>query len=489
MVAGYVAPMRRKLFICLLVVGFLTVTHYLVLSRVKRLKLVPVESFRYSNNSWIRVPKSKLLIYSAFAEKSRNQTKVVCHVERAKIPKKLFCSCFRSKPLGGDLSETKRLLQKFIKASIYVLPEHHGYPYSACFVYCPCKSNFISLATNSAIRGLYKSNSNAIPIINVLPPRLPVRMEKKYNLSMCVKPIYGSINPALLWEFTQYYRMQGVEFFTFYVYNGTGTEPLLMKYAGRDNVEINEWKLPLTSRVQVHTVGIIGAINDCLLRRRRDSKYVIQGAVVITAQPHSHSPQQLISTNSSSLTTPAGRITTSNKYPISTSLPITTPPRCSCETPSSGANGPETPIYKTNISLPTPKNSTFSTKSTTRHTSTRPASDRNSSSARISSKSSATILSGRTRQKTPIQSPQIPTTCCCTIIARLSAGHIARNNGRIEQLIRPDRNLAVDWCVSCLRKTFSDCVRNRDALLGLRRKLYSLKHSFMYFNSWQQTFR
>lgn len=107
--------------------------------------------------------------------------------------------------------------------------------------------------------------------------------QSNLSLSACVKPLYGNVSALSLWEFIRYYELMGVELFTLYVTPSAAQSAveLLLRLRDRPNapsiISLQRWNLPLLSNRQVHTQGIIGALNDCLRRRRLDTRITIEG--------------------------------------------------------------------------------------------------------------------------------------------------------------------------------------------------------------------
>ena len=219
----------------------------------------------FHNISWKYLPRTKLLLYSAYAE--RGDTKALCHVERLNVPKNVVCSCNVTN-------------HDWYRAKIEVLPEHHNYPYSACFLNCPCQSERLWLST-MAFNTISKFKSVHLSGERQGALHLPIQSKpessKSFQLSICVKPMHSEISAESVWEFINYYRLFGVQLFTFYNYNAPKSVLDLLEKIAPNDSEVYNWDLPLKSWKDVHTAGIIGAINECVMRRRRDSEFVIEG--------------------------------------------------------------------------------------------------------------------------------------------------------------------------------------------------------------------
>ncbi|ESN93436.1 hypothetical protein HELRODRAFT_180975 [Helobdella robusta] len=104
----------------------------------------------------------------------------------------------------------------------------------------------------------------------------------KVNFSICVSPLnqhYDKYERMLEW--IELNRMFGVEYFFFYNFStGSKVEKVLNYYVNENLATIIQWKLPVkvderTGASDVHYYGQLTALNDCLMRSRLTSHFVV----------------------------------------------------------------------------------------------------------------------------------------------------------------------------------------------------------------------
>lgn len=163
------------------------------------------------------------------------------------------------------------------------MPDHHDYPYGACLLSCTCPANTSSVALfdDKEVQLVERGETLLRPLIRTIV--LSDATRRRYRLAICIAPLYGHVPALRLWEFVRYYERQGVEQFTFYITPHCSPETvgqlLRLVVAGRSRIELLRWNLPLRWNGDVHYQGIMGAVNDCALRRRRDADVVLEGVL------------------------------------------------------------------------------------------------------------------------------------------------------------------------------------------------------------------
>ena len=95
---------------------------------------------------------------------------------------------------------------------------------------------------------------------------------------MCVSPVHNNYSHAYeLVEWIELNKIHGVQYFTFYKYSmASNIEQVLSFYSKRGLVEVLPWNMPLSIQnpEEIHYFGQLAALNDCLSRNRRKTKYL-----------------------------------------------------------------------------------------------------------------------------------------------------------------------------------------------------------------------
>lgn len=120
------------------------------------------------------------------------------------------------------------------------------------------------------------------------PARLPIQYrdlnehDKQYKFSACVLPLYGYNQVFHLIEWLEYYRMMGVEHFTFYNLTIGPAASCVMNNLekwtnGEVSVKINPWhRYPQKRAKDIHFgKGLTPGINDCFYSHKGVSKYLV----------------------------------------------------------------------------------------------------------------------------------------------------------------------------------------------------------------------
>ncbi|KHJ77879.1 hypothetical protein OESDEN_22501, partial [Oesophagostomum dentatum] len=111
-------------------------------------------------------------------------------------------------------------------------------------------------------------------IIEMVPVTNRSENKLRYNLSMCVKPMYGLSTKFLLFaEFVEHYKLQGVQYFYIYAKDlDDYTRKILMHYVKRGEAELITFREEQDrASIEWHLVGT----QDCIHRSKHHSRYVI----------------------------------------------------------------------------------------------------------------------------------------------------------------------------------------------------------------------
>ncbi|XP_064483274.1 beta-1,4-galactosyltransferase galt-1-like [Ornithodoros turicata] len=157
-------------------------------------------------------------------------------------------------------------------ASLDILPDGHGQRFSAAFYVCMLQD----------VPGILQHTSLQVTLTNGTQPRDPawvsVLMKEKITneFAMCMQPFYNQRNHLVqMAEFIAYYSLMGVSRFTFYIFDMSKAEELfLLRLRARKNVTIVllRWDIRIT---QIHMLGQIAALQDCMHRERFYSEYMV----------------------------------------------------------------------------------------------------------------------------------------------------------------------------------------------------------------------
>lgn len=98
-----------------------------------------------------------------------------------------------------------------------------------------------------------------------------------FNFTVCLCPLFNmtqQYHSNLFIEWVELNRLLGANHFIVYKYStGRALDRVLTLYARKQLVEIIPWNLPISE--YMHYLGQHAALNDCLLRSRSKSKYIV----------------------------------------------------------------------------------------------------------------------------------------------------------------------------------------------------------------------
>lgn len=119
---------------------------------------------------------------------------------------------------------------------------------------------------------------------NIISESSPDPNHFKYELSFCGSTFYGEVNPSLVRDFIEYYRVRfNVGFFNFYTWGGfRGNHKTIKEKDIKRYVKEKMASLTIIRDIGVHQIrhhGQVLAIADCTYRSRLESKWVLYGDI------------------------------------------------------------------------------------------------------------------------------------------------------------------------------------------------------------------
>lgn len=249
----------------------------------------------YTGSSLVKVGDG-LAVYSAYHDDRLPDAWVrLIVILRApgssKSPRRLLCRFENQQPLTVATAEAQR----------YEMCENHRKKYLGFIYSCPVPD-----ATRPGYR-LYVSTLDSpklrhqLPVLQVSPPgrgRGKALLEGyayKYNFSVCVSPLFGSVSPTRLVEFLELARLLGVQHVHFYDYHiSADVRRVLEFYQVKGWVTLLPWRLPAFMTTQkIWYQGQLVSNNDCLYRTMATSAYTAFHDIDEFIVPHSDGARTL----------------------------------------------------------------------------------------------------------------------------------------------------------------------------------------------------
>ncbi|OXA53915.1 hypothetical protein Fcan01_10882 [Folsomia candida] len=219
----------------------------------------------FSNDTY----KPKYFVYSAHLDIYKNVLRIIA-VTPLLSKQKLHCHIFDGElqPVGvfeGIISATKN-------------PQSY-LPYSAAYILCKPEVNLFRTLKYVSISPFPHHNSSH-GFSNLLPINLPPAKSEKepHTFSVCVQPTFDYDNVAEFIQWMEFYKNMGVTHFTFYNMSIGPRVSCVMKSAAvnqETGITILNWTVPIKDHLQLHVNGQLAQQNDCLLRYRGVTKYLV----------------------------------------------------------------------------------------------------------------------------------------------------------------------------------------------------------------------
>ncbi|KAL4234716.1 hypothetical protein ACF0H5_006358 [Mactra antiquata] len=233
-------------------------------------------------SSWSSVDNTRrVFVYSAY----HVQNKIVVIAAKTSVVKRVFCQLWyqRNNTDGFFLSQ--------ISATATTLPESHGYRYASSFIDCPIDSDkvpeYVSIVTEKC--------QDPKHFLRVQSAVKPHNHERKFTV--CLPPL--NLNYSKAYEFVEWVelnRILGAEKFLIYKHCvAKNIEQVLDYYTKQGLVDVLSWNLPMSTRYfhgdkrvhEIHYFGQVAALNDCLYRNKKSSKFVVNVDLDEFIVPHS----------------------------------------------------------------------------------------------------------------------------------------------------------------------------------------------------------
>lgn len=170
--------------------------------------------------------------------------------------------------------------EKRIKASIECLPESHDLFFTSVIIKCPIPFHFWSKLNSNRTRLImynhtHPQRSHVSSLIKIIHSQTE-HLNKSKPITVCVRPLFGTVNVLNLLEFIAFYRTNGINRIVFYYYEFNKsfisptlkkTENFLNKFLSKiDGVELILFRLPEIIETNVHAGAQIATVHDCLHR-------------------------------------------------------------------------------------------------------------------------------------------------------------------------------------------------------------------------------
>ena len=100
---------------------------------------------------------------------------------------------------------------------------------------------------------------------------------RRYNYTVCVRPLYNVNGMKTIGEFVEVNRLFGADHFVFYNLSAsfTSSDSYLEYYVNKSILSIYQWNMPKDILGAIHSEGQLAAINDCVYKNMFISKYVV----------------------------------------------------------------------------------------------------------------------------------------------------------------------------------------------------------------------
>lgn len=164
------------------------------------------------------------------------------------------------------------------------LAEGHGLRHRVSFFRCHLPNSMVPVAVSLTSKKCMTPN-------NLLPVRSHVVNDKdKKRFTVCIAPLFGRYNrTSELIQWIELNRIIGADYFVFYNYSTSiYVDRVLNFYVRKGLVEVVHWNVSNFSiEYQMHYFGQHAAMNDCLMRMKNISEFVVNSDLDEVLVPHS----------------------------------------------------------------------------------------------------------------------------------------------------------------------------------------------------------
>lgn len=163
--------------------------------------------------------------------------------------------------------------------------EGHNLRHRVSFFRCPLPNNVLPLAVSL-------TSQRCMPPNNLLPVRSHVANDKdKKRFTVCIAPLFGRYNLTReLIQWIELNRILGATYFVFYNYSTTTHIDKILNFYGRKGlVKVVHWNASrFRTERELHYFGQHAAMNDCLMRMKNISEFVVNSDLDEVLVPHSN---------------------------------------------------------------------------------------------------------------------------------------------------------------------------------------------------------
>lgn len=242
-----------------------------------------------SHNSlrFITIPGTQVSLLTAYLDnrlpsRSFIRLLVLLKPQLSKLPR-IYCHL----PLAADQMRT-------VKAVSYQFNENHGMQFGGYIYSCPLPPELSGTDVSLCMLRVTTTPLHHSAGVELLLEKVP-RPGLRFNLTMCVPPMFGSFPPERLMEFFELNQMLGFEHF--YMYDrvnrtGSALERVLNHYRKAGLLTVWHWKLPRLAENKVWYHGQMLAVHHCLYANMGVSKFTAFQDLDEVFVPRQHSDLQ-----------------------------------------------------------------------------------------------------------------------------------------------------------------------------------------------------
>lgn len=224
-----------------------------------------------AEESWYAIDKAKTVyVFSAYFNRDKGSVFVIAAKSKRRVS--VVCQIWE----GNKEDEYFLIEESTPKEPEGFIPD--DLQYTATVYECPVHATsppaYVSLVTKQCA-----SPSNVL-LVQSATKELPF----KHRVTVCLKPLVQKYDRTLHFvQWVEINRLLGVDKFVVYDFSvGPNIEQVLKYYSGQGLLEVVQWKPPMVVErlppynrsVQLDKYGETAALNDCLFRNKRHSKFV-----------------------------------------------------------------------------------------------------------------------------------------------------------------------------------------------------------------------
>lgn len=219
-------------------------------------------------------------VYSAYHHHDQTppSVRIIGNLNNALKNYSLFCQLWYYN--GSDT-----ILMTVSKATAEPFDEGQNLRHRVCFFRCPLPNNIFPFAVSLTSQRCMSPN-------NLLPVRSHVANDRdKKIFTVCISPLFGRYNLTReLIQWIELNRILGATYFVFYNYSiTTHVDKILNFYARKGLAKVVHWNVSqFRTERELHYFGQHAAMNDCLMRMKNISEFVVNCDLDEVLVPHSN---------------------------------------------------------------------------------------------------------------------------------------------------------------------------------------------------------